>query len=788
MKPMDRSSAKGAEAKVAKGYLALVEAAADGVILMDASGQVLNFNSACEHLFGYEAKEVIGGDVNVLIPWRHRQSEDPEPDGPSREHSRNVASIGHEIFGQRKDGSTFPLEFSVGEIRDGDGDGTIFVGIVHDLSERNRANDALHDSERSLRLLVEGIVDYAIYMLDPQGHVTNWNKGAARIKQYAAEEVVGRHFGTFYLEEQRLSGEPDRNLETAKRDGSFSGEGWRLRKDGSRFWASVVIDSLRDDRGELIGYAKITRDITEQRRAAFREASVRVNTIVQTVADGVIWIDSDGLIQMFNRACENLFGHRAEEVIGQNVKMLMPEPYNSEHDRYLRNYNRSGVKKIIGIGREVMGRRKDGSTFPMELSVGEANQDGEAIFVGIIHDLTERKRTEEQLVQAQKMEIVGQLSGGIAHDFNNLLTVIVGNAELLSEQLKMRRDLRQLSDDIGRAADRGAELTQRLLAFSRQQILRPVDVDCNKLLDGVHKMLRRTVREDIEINTMFEPDLAMAVADAGQLESAVLNLAVNAKDAMPRGGRLTISTANASLDDHYQRLHPEVAPGDYVLIAVTDDGEGMPKEVIDRAFEPFFTTKDVGKGSGLGLSMVYGFVKQSSGHVSIYSEPGLGTTVRVYLPQAVSKVPRSGDPLQLEEAALPRGSETVLVVEDDPFVRSYAVMRLQSLGYSVVAAVNGANALEKLRTELKIDVLFTDIAMPGGINGWELSERAQRVRPGLPVLLTSGYALETLARHGQHKEGYMVLTKPYRKADLARRLREVIGDTTALQPTSPVNG
>jgi CheY-like chemotaxis protein len=289
------------------------------------------------------------------------------------------------------------------------------------------------------------------------------------------------------------------------------------------------------------------------------------------------------------------------------------------------------------------------------------------------------------------------------------------------------------------------------------------------------------VREDIEIKTMFEPELSTAFADPAQLESAVLNLAVNAQDAMINGGRLTISTANASLDDHYQRLHPEVAPGDYVLVAITDDGEGMPKDVIERVFEPFFTTKEVGKGSGLGLSMVYGFVKQSSGHVSIYSEPGLGTTVRIYLPQAAVKAPHSPEQLQLDETALPSGTETVLVVEDDPFVRSYAVMRLQNLGYAVVAAVNGADALEKLRMDSSIDVLFTDIVMPGGINGWELAERARQVRPGLPVLLTSGYALETLAKHGQHREGSVVLTKPYRKAELAQRLREVIGQAPALQ-------
>jgi CheY-like chemotaxis protein len=290
----------------------------------------------------------------------------------------------------------------------------------------------------------------------------------------------------------------------------------------------------------------------------------------------------------------------------------------------------------------------------------------------------------------------------------------------------------------------------------------------------MHKLLQRTLRQDIKITTDFDPELTLAFADAAQLESAVLNLAVNAQDAMLSGGHLTISTANASLDDHYKSLHPEVIAGEYVLIAVTDDGEGMPKDVIERAFEPFYTTKEVGKGSGLGLSMVYGFVKQSNGHVAIYSEPGLGTTVRIYLPQIASKHLQPAEQILVGTSTLPRGTETVLVVEDDPFVRTYSIKSVESLGYSVISAVDGNDALQKLRADIPVDILFTDIVMPGGINGWELADLARRLRPGLPVLLTSGYALETLVKHGRLRAGAVVLTKPYRKADLARRLREVV--------------
>jgi len=640
--------------------------------------------------------------------------------------------------------------------------------------------------ESSYRLLVDGVTDHAVYMLDVSGHVIIWNSGAQRIKQYTAAEIIGQHERVFYTDEEVRRGEPEANLEAAVLDGRFETNAWRRRKDGSQFWANVVIKPLRNDDGLLIGFAKVTSDISERRRSEqiIQESGERINAIIETMVDGVILIDSLGKIQKFNFACTKLFGYRREEVIGQNVKMLMPQHYRTEHDTYLENYHRTGVRKIVGSGREVVGERKDKSTFPMNLSVGETKQDGELLFVGVIHDLSERKRTEEQLVQAKKMEMVGQLSGGIAHDFNNLLTVIVGNAEFLGEQLGVRRDLKQLADDIGRAGERGAELTQRLLAFSRRQMLRPAEIDCNELLTSVHKLLRRTLREDIEIRTDFDPDVIPVFADPVQLESAILNLALNSKDAMASGGCLTLSTANASLDDHSQDLHPEVPFGEYVIISVSDNGEGMPKEVIQHAFEPFYTTKEVGKGSGLGLSMVYGFIKQSNGHVAIYSNPGLGTTIRMYLPQLLSNLLKKGQKASNKESNIPRGSETILVVEDDPFVRSFVVMRLESLGYSIIAAVDGNDALRKLRTDVHIDILFTDIVMPGGIDGWELAEQAKQIRAGLPVLLTSGYALETLVQQGRLQAGAKVLSKPYRRDALARRLREILLVGSLASPTS----
>ena len=500
----------------------------------------------------------------------------------------------------------------------------------------------------------------------------------------------------------------------------------------------------------------------------------RLRALVETAVDGVILIDARGTVLMFNPACERLFGYEAEEVVGQNVKMLMPPSFRDEHDSYLHNYRTSGVRKIIGIGREVIGQRRDGTTFPMDLSVGESKEEDDVFFVGIIHDLTQRKRTEEQLVQAQKMETVGQLSGGIAHDFNNLLTVIVGNAEALSERLRARPDLKGLCDGIFAAGQRGAELTKHLLAFGRRQVLQPVPIDCNEMLTDLQRLLQRTLREDIEISLQLTPVLVPALADAAQLESAVINLALNAQDAMPDGGKLTFSTALAPLDDRYHDLHPEVPPGDYVLISVTDEGVGMPPDVRERAFEPFFTTKEVGKGSGLGLSMVYGFIKQSGGHVAIYSEPSLGTSVRLYLPAADLGSGSKSASSDVGEHEAPRGGETVLVVEDDPFVRGYAVATLEGLGYKTRVAANGPDALIHLAADEHIDLLFTDIVMPGGLNGWDLAQRAVELRPDIKTLFTSGYALDTLVANGRALNGLTILMKPYRKSDLAWRIRQAI--------------
>ncbi|MBL8705245.1 MAG: response regulator, partial [Rhodospirillales bacterium] len=385
----------------------------------------------------------------------------------------------------------------------------------------------------------------------------------------------------------------------------------------------------------------------------------------------------------------------------------------------------------------------------------------------------------QKLRQSQKMEAVGQLTGGVAHDFNNLLTVILGSNEMLAQSLAGNPELRGIAELAVKAAERGAELTNRLLAFGRRQALSPTPSDINRLLAGMEKLLRRTLGEHVDIEMVQSGGLWKAMVDTGQIENAILNLCLNARDAMPQGGRLTIETANVRLDAAYADRHSELEPGQYVMVAVSDTGTGMDAATLERAFEPFFTTKEVGKGSGLGLSMVYGFIKQSKGHVRIYSEQGQGTTVKLYLPRAYT-----GKPTEEEASggvAARRGDEKILLVEDDELVRDHVSAQLKSLGYDVVVAANGPEALDLIRRSA-FDLLFTDIVMPGGMNGRQLADEARKLRPTMPVLFTSGYTENAIVHHGRLDPGVHLLQKPYRRQELAAKLRAVLDRDAVAEP------
>jgi PAS domain S-box-containing protein len=529
--------------------------------------------------------------------------------------------------------------------------------VTRDLTTQHEAQQRLIDSEIHYRRLVQAVVDYAIFQLDINGIIATWNEGAQRIKGYAAEEVIGEHFSTFYTAEDRAAGVPEQALTKARSEGRFAAEGWRVRKDGTQFWASVVIDAIKDEKGEVIGFAKVTRDFTERQEA----------------------------------------------------------------------------QRVL-------------------------------------------KQTQEQLAASQKMEAVGQLSGGIAHDFNNLLMIVLGNLETATRQARQfsgAANLQRALNNATRGAQRAAALTARLLAFSRRQALDPKPLELNKFLNGAVDFIRRTLGEIIDVEAVGGAGLWNIEIDVNHLESALVNLAINARDAMPNGGKLTIEAANVFVDEEYVRAVPELAPGQYVVICVTDTGEGMPADVLGRAFEPFFTTKEAGHGTGLGLSQVYGFVKQSGGHVKIYSELGQGTTVKMYFPRLVgAEIEETDD--GSEPIAEGEQSETILVVEDDKALREYIAEILRHLNYRVISQPNAQGALTLLLQEdRQVDLLLTDTVMPG-INGRELGRRAQAMRPGLPVLYMTGYSRNAIVHQGRLDQGVDVLQKPVGQAQLAARIRSLL--------------
>lgn len=494
----------------------------------------------------------------------------------------------------------------------------------------------------------------------------------------------------------------------------------------------------------------------------------RFRIVPETMVDGLIVIDAAGIIQYVNRGCEKLFAYTSSELIGRNVSTLMPAPYAEQHDGFLSRHRQTRVKRIIGVGRELTGLRSNGDVFPMYLSVGEAETSDGIVFVGIIYDLTEKKRSEEVILHHQKLDAIGQLSGGIAHDFNNILAVISGNLEMIAGAdlpPAARRAVGRAQD----AAVRAARITQRLLAFARKQPLRRQMLNLNTCLEDMVELLQRTIGETISIRLHLAPEPGLVDADIDQFETAIVNLAVNARDAMPDGGLISIETEIVHFEDEPHTAH-EAPPGEYLRVSVSDTGKGMSPDVCARAIEPFFTTKEVGAGTGVGLSMVYGFMKQIGGHARLYSEVGHGTRVSLFFPYKVSASP----PVlpQVNNTAPEGHGETILVVEDDPDVRVVTVSRLEGLGYRVRIAVDAPSALESLAQSPDIALALVDIVMPGGMDGHVLADEIARRSPKTRIILTSGYS-PRMASGGDHG-GWPFLPKPATRTQLAQMVQKTL--------------
>ena len=611
------------------------------------------------------------------------------------------------------------------------------------LQTSNRFDASLTPDGR-YRLLVEAVTDYAIYMLDPEGRVTSWNPGAQRFKGYTHDEIIGRHFSQFYGEEDRKAGLPARALEISAREGKFENEGWRIRKDGSRFWAHVVIDPIRSPDGRLVGFAKITRDLTERKAAEdrLRQKEEQFRLLVQSVTDYALYmIDADGYVSSWNQGAERIKQYRAEEIIGQHFSKFYTEGdrQKGEPQNALATARRDGR-----FEKEGWRVRKDGTQFWANVIIDPIRNVSGAIigFAKITCDITERRDTQKALDQArealahsQKMDAIGQLTGGIAHDFNNLLMVILGSLELAGKRLPDDARVTTLISNAAQAAQRGAALTQRMLAFARRQDLDLKPIDVPALVRGMTDLLQSSLGPSVRIETHFPLKLDLVHADANQLEMALLNLAVNARDAMPDGGSIIVAAREEIVKP---RSRSKLKAGRYVRLSVKDTGEGMDKATLRRAMEPFFTTKGVGRGTGLGLSMVHGMTEQSGGRFFLKSQKGEGTTAEIWLPAAKATRPAQGGRF-IQDGMTGTRPLVVLAVDDDGLVLMNTAVMLQDMGHTVFEATSGNQALEILRREPSVDLVITDHAMPR-MTGAQLAAAIKAERPGLPVILATGYA------------------------------------------------
>ncbi|MEH2623820.1 PAS domain S-box-containing protein [Bradyrhizobium sp. AZCC 1719] len=746
-------------------FSAAVESSSDAIVTTSLNGTITGWNSAAERLYGYTAAETVGKSITLVVPMDRL----PEVHDTLRRIDSGERIEQHETVRLKKDGSRIEISLSVSPIKAPSGATIGISKVARDITEANKTRQVLRQQTEELRRIFETSQDL-IMVMDSRGFLVQISPSCEAILGYRPEEMIGRSGEDFI--------HPD-HLETSRQEMRAARRGLRpkmsdtrcIHKDGREVWLSW----LGTWSEPVKRFFFVGRDMTEGRLAqeTLRESEQLARGIIDTALDAFVQMDDQGIVTDWNSQAEKIFGWSRAEAIGTKLsELIVPDVHRAAHKAGLERFLRTGEAAILGRRFEIEAMRRDGEEIKVELSITALRRRHGFVFNGFMRDLTDQIAAEDRIRQAEKMEAMGQLTGGIAHDFNNILTVITGTIEILADAVKGEPQLAAITRMIDEAASRGADLTQHLLAFARKQPLEPKITDVNTLIIDTAKLLQRTLGEHVEIESVFEDETCPAIVDPNQLATAILNLALNARDAMPDGGKLIIETGFVMLDDNYARMHSDVRSGRYAMIAVSDTGTGIPAAILDKVFNPFFTSKGPGKGTGLGLSMVYGFIKQSAGHIMIYSEEGHGTTIKMYLPPATGALPAAEATLA---PAVEGGHETILVVEDDKLVRDYVLAQLHSLGYVTLDAANATEALALVHTGRPFDLLFTDVIMPG-MNGRQLADEIAKARPGLRVLFTSGYTENAIIHHGRLDEGVLLLAKPYRKSDMAIMIRKALAD------------
>lgn len=765
-------------------FLGLLEAAPDAILGVDPDGRIAFANAQAVSLFGYEREELIGAPVEMLVPERSRAAHpqlrkrylaDPRP---------RPMGAGLDLAGRRKNGSTFPAEISLSAIEMEDG---MFVAAaVRDVTERRLAAEA----HAKLAAIVRSSHDAMIgKTLD--GVITSWNPGAERLYGYPAAEILGHHVNVL-IPPERSAEEALLLARIAKGERVEQFQTERVRRDGTVVAVSVNMSPIEDPAAGIVGVATVSRDRSDRQRSEAMFVG-----LLEAAPDAILGVDERGCIAMVNAQAERLFGYGRNELIGQSVDILVPEAVRAAHPQHRARYFGAPAPRPMGANVQLSARRKDGTEFPAEISLNALTTDEGVIVSAAVRDVSERiealaererlkaqavrERFERRLQQAKRLESLGQLAGGVAHDFNNLLAVILNYTAFVADELaapdpgdassperwdRVREDLAQ----VVRAAERAAQLTHQLLAFARREVVRPEVISLNAVLADVEQLLRRTIGEHVQLVTSMAPGLPSVMADPGQIEQVLVNLAVNARDAMPRGGTLRIETDTFVIDDELSAPEMMLSPGDYVRLRVSDTGTGMNKEVAARAFEPFFTTKTTTEGSGLGLATVYGVVTQAGGDVRIYSELGLGTTFNILLPVTAETAGRQVG----RKAGQIGGDETILVVEDEDAIREVTRRILSRHGYTVLVASGGPEALALARQNTgEVDLLLTDVVMPHML-GKDVAHQIQAIQPHIRILYMSGYAQPVLGSEGTLDAGVLLLEKPFSETMLLDKVREAL--------------